>query len=69
VIVLYKYPKLLFGNYEKDFLYSGPLIASKKPAMSYETHICIMDNIKKESAFLSKKRFIERLEFYILCQL
>jgi hypothetical protein len=47
-------------------MYRGRLIASKKPAMSYETHICIMDNSKKDPVFLSKKRFIDRLEFYIL---
>jgi hypothetical protein len=65
VIILYKYPKPLFGNYEKDFMYRGHLIASQKANMSYETHIWFTNYIKKEPVFLSKKRFIDQLEFYI----
>lgn len=65
VIILYKYPKPLFGNYEKDFMYRGHLIASQKVNMSYETHIWFTNHIKKEPVFLSKKRFIDQLEFYI----
>ena len=65
VIILYKYPKPLFGNYEKDFMYRGHLIASQKANMSYETHIWFTNHIKKEPVFLSKKRFIDQLEFYI----
>ncbi len=65
VIILYKYPKPLFGNYEKDFMYRGHLIASQKANMSYATHIWFTNYIKKEPVFLSKKRFINQLEFYI----
>jgi hypothetical protein len=55
VIVLYKYPKLLFGNYHQDILYYG--IFTKSPKNNYETHIWIKDYKRTEPGLISKKRF------------
>ena len=56
VIVIYKYPKLLFGNYHQDILYHG--VFSEGPVHTYETHIWIKDYKIIKPGLLSKKRFI-----------
>ena len=55
VIVLYKYPQLLYGNYHQDILYYG--IFSKSPKNDYENHIWIKDYKRIEAGLISKKRF------------
>ena len=55
VIVLYKYPNLLFGNYHQDILYHG--VFTEGPMHNYEKHIWIKDFKKLKPGFISKKRF------------
>ena len=55
VIILYKYPKLLFGNYHQDILYYGVFV--KGYDNSYDTHIWIKDYKISKPGMLSKKRF------------
>jgi hypothetical protein len=53
VIILYKYPQLLFGNYHQDILYYG--VFSNGPVHTYETHIWIKDYKVNKIGLISKK--------------
>lgn len=55
VIILYKYPKLLYGNYHQDILYYG--VFSEGSLQKYKTHFFIKDYKQPKPGILSKKRF------------
>ena len=55
VIVIYKYPELLFGNYHQDILHYG--IFSESPVQNYNTHIWIKNYKNDKTVCISKKRF------------
>jgi len=63
IIIVYKYPKPLFGNYGKEFLHKGFLITPKS-----ENHIWLHAHPYKKEIFLTKKRFSSELEAYIMKQ-
>jgi hypothetical protein len=69
VIILYKYPQLLCGNYHQDILYHGIFSEGLTKNCSYETHIWIKDFKKSKPGFLSKKRLLcenSNLSMYIV---
>ena len=67
VIVIYKYPKLLFGNYHQDILHYG--VFTESPVQTYNTHIWIKNYKNQKTGRISKKRFIcenSKLSMFIL---
>jgi len=69
VIILYKYPQLLCGNYHQDILYQGIFSEGLNNIQTYETHIWIKDYKKSKPGLLSKKRLLcknSNLSMYIV---
>lgn len=60
VIVIMKYPKLLYGNMHSDFLFIG-ILEGSNPI----DKLCIADTRVSKNIVISKKRFHGILELYI----
>lgn len=60
IIVLFKYNKLLFGNFHKDFLYIGELTYPLIKENDYNTHIWIKEIRVNKYICLKKKRFSDK---------
>jgi len=67
IIVLFKYTKLLFGNFHKEFLYIGELADPLIKENGYITHIWIKETRVNKYICLKKNRFSNKnptLELY-----